>query len=677
MNLVLLGGRSAEKIKEIIQQNMDNVDVTIFSSMGEFVEISNLRSMEVDRVILLQDALLKENDLPKKLQTFNDYFCSWYPASRLITLVKDQNLHNLCKEVFLSPFMAHLCMDRMKSVVVLDLVQQPIDVIKKRYGDDTKTKTTSEVMEEVVDINKENAPSDKEKESKPEPKRKGFLSSLFRKGKDKKNAEISNIPQSTSPAGAVSVDNSEELSGELAGLDEQPQVESISDESYLVGAEIENKPVEDTFGQDNIKISLFQEGTGGVDVGLGVSLKDLDELEKGITSTPSEFDDLDFGGFEEENKGSDNIEVQEGDGFEENKVSDNTEEQYDADFEEDGRDKEEPEFDLDFDQEHEEASLSLDLSAQTARLRELRDSVFSRDINVSLDGVEIPAVSLPEDKELTTVNVEEPSFVDLDKLAETYEERNTKVVEKVVERVVEVEKIVKVGDNKRRYKNGIRVVILTGDRKTGMTRLALNMASHYTKSSRTLFVDFDIHRKGSLLYLGLEKVALEDERVQNGLLLLRSTNTLKHVVYPFSKGGFDCLLSMHGAEFDEKQLYEAQKVLYLQREYQTVIVDCPFENLHYLQDLILYAEVLICTESNLQGVMNTLLGLNKIPDERFLSFVYNNGQYFLSVASDMKEFKTCLTYLSDLFELGETSLDWSKLPIIGTLKDFPKVLEVL
>lgn len=660
MNLVLLGGRSAEKIKEIIQQNMDNVDVTIFSSMGEFVEVSNLRSMEVDRVILLQDAFSKETDLPQKLQTFNDYFCSWYPASRLITLVKDQNLHNLCKEIFLSPFMAHLCMERMKSVVVLDLVQQPIDVIKKRYGDDAKTQITSEVMEEVVSLNKENDSPDKEKEAKPSPKRKGFFSALFRKDKSKKNTEATSLSQGVTVAGIDSVKDSMDKSEVVNEKD----TGSVSDEPYAANTEIEDKPLEDDFGQNDLKISLFREDSGGVDVGFGVSLQDIENLEKSIDSDSSEFDDMDFGGFVEENKVSDNAEGQEDIGV--------------LEIEDKGIETEEDsEFDLGFDQEQEGASFSLDLSAQTARLRELRDSVFSRDINVSLDGVEIPAVSLPEDKELDTVNVEEPSFVDLDKLAETYEERNTKVVEKVVERVVEVEKIVKVGDNKRRYKNGIRVIILTGDRKTGMTRLALNMASHYTKSSRTLFVDFDIHRKGSLLYLGLEKIALEDKRIQNGLLLLRSPNTLKHVVYSFSKGGFDCLLSMHGTEFDEKQLYDAQKVLYLQREYQTVIVDCPFENLHYLQDLILYAEVLICTESNLQGVMNTLLGLSKIQDERFLSFVYNNGQYFLSVDSDMKEFKTCLSYLSDLFELGESPLDWGKLPIIGTLKDFSKVLEVL
>ncbi len=225
-------------------------------------------------------------------------------------------------------------------------------------------------------------------------------------------------------------------------------------------------------------------------------------------------------------------------------------------------------------------------------------------------------------------------------------------------------------------------VVVTGDRKTGITTTAFNLAAKFSmdKKNRVLFVDFDLKTHGSLLFVGLTEIAQEDDRVQNGLYRLTKADHLRTSVYTYIEKStmFDCLLSTYGSEIVITALDLVQKVLLTQTYYTTVVIDCPFEYLSLLQDIVPYAELLICTGSDFKDVLNTVLELDRVTntedlvDVRFPSYVYTNSSYTISEGSIPQDFVTNLAQISDYFGLSEGDYDWSLLPIvggIGALKD--------
>lgn len=231
------------------------------------------------------------------------------------------------------------------------------------------------------------------------------------------------------------------------------------------------------------------------------------------------------------------------------------------------------------------------------------------------------------------------------------------------------------GVHRRGSSAATKFVVVTGDRKTGITSTAFNMAAQFsmTGNNRVLFVDFDLRTHGSLLYVGLEDIAQEEERVQNGLYRLMRSDHLQTSVYSYMEQGilFDCLLSMYGTEIDEKALDMSQKALLTQKDYTTVVIDCPFEFLPFLQDIVPYADILICTESDTKGVLNTVLELDRvtrselITDVRFSSYLFSNSSYAITEGSIPSDFAMNMVQIGEYFGLDEADFDWSTLPVVG------------
>lgn len=575
MNLVLIGGKSSKVIKDIIIQNFDNLSINVYKSMGEFVEITNIRTVSVDRIILLQDALTNADDIETKLLAFNDYICKWFPVARFISIVKEQSMLEMISGIFLSPLMVHICTTGMKPSMLNDLVGQPIEVVKKKYGSAVALGSSSGIVGEIIGGVVDSISEESAKPPQPEQKKKGLFGA-FKKNKElkKKNGATSTVEQ--------------QLPSVVA-----PVVE------------------EDTLQQET-------------------NLNDYD---------PRTVED-----FEEQDDADWNFSV----------------------------------FNMDGES---------DIGVDVANNNLLDMPIF--DSTESIKPVNKPIIQQVEVKD---IDDEALLFDDIDTLTEEYDNKNVKVVEieklveieKVVEveveRVVEVEKVVErvvnIGSTKRNYRNGVRTVIVTGDRKVGVTKTALNMCKHYAKIESTLYVDFDLDRKGSLLYFGLENLIEEEEHVHNGLNYLNNIGVLKNIVYTFPKGGFDCLVSMYGTDFENSKIQSIQQLLASQREYKTLVIDCPMDKLHHLEDLLFYAEVFICTETNLPNVLNTVLGLISTTDnEKLLSLLFNSGHYFITSDGELQEFKENMRYVIDTFSLEDETINWGSIPVIGSLRNFREVLE--
>lgn len=659
MHLVIIGGKSATKIQSLIKMNFDYIDIAIYNTIPDFYSTANVRTMTIDRIFLMQDAITQETT-PDMLGAFNDYLGKHYPSVRIVTLLKEPEIIELVSSIFISPFMVHILAGTIKPKMLNELVEARPDILKKKYGYISTNDDTTDVLGEIVDESQTEQEVSENKENPPTeaPKKRGFFGIFGGKGKKNKQSKKGEAEQKSFEA--LDIDN----------LIKEGVEEEVIEDIEVEGTSKEfNASVEfpDDFEDEDgdIDFSVFE---GNSDLGVGLT----SETEGVQKDEP----DLDFSAFEEDYF----VEPIEEHIVEPIEEAETTEEDY-IEIPKEENTSSDVRFYLDeekVEKSEEESYGEYSNEVNTERLdklNELKDSIFQKGINTDIEDIKTPvkeSISI----NITDVSEETPNFDNLDDISEAYEQENVKIVEKVVETVVE--KVVQVGSKKQTYKNGVRVIIFTGDRKTGVTRAAINASAYFAKISKTLYVDFDTERKGSLLYLGLESIAEEAERVQNGLAHIKTANVLPNVTHTFPKGGFDCLISMHGVEMSDEHLTNVQSILTTQREYKTLIIDCPLENLHYLEDIILYSEVLICVESDLASTLNTIIGLSSCDaSDKFLSFLFNNSHYFLSKDNKQNEFKKNLAYVVDMFSLDEGVLNWGAIPTIGTVQEFKGILEKL
>lgn len=776
LNLTLIGDKAVSKIKPIIEDHFDNVKISVFHTIQDFCETADMRTIQVDRIILLQDAFQGKPNA-NLLTSFNDYLGKHFPAIRLISLLNDVDSLELFSSIFISPNMVHIKASSMKPRTIYDLVEQSIDTNRKKYGyvsENTVDDTLSEIVEDDFEGDDDTFTSEPLQQN---TKKSRGIFSIFGKGKKKdKSKRGKNNPadqqrnEDLALTGGIPVyqpdfDSNDDFKGgnfgfpssenqnqredqefdDLEEMDSWATDSSFGDEiepdvdftmfdghvnvghsnpqpthdSYEIEEEGEEELLQDSddlfdsesfddfdFGDSNDTFEEVEEG-----ISFDISLDDIDEdVETDTYSTTTDFDsESDFPAFSQDEE--DGFQLPSYEETDEDFLLPDEEESDFNTFEEDSpegvddslgfgtfnnsEDEEEelvftePEFDtgLDLeledvdDQQYEEEQPPIvipDLKQQREKFDDVKRDVLSKGVDTTIPDYATPQLPTT-DFDIQDVTTDLPEFSDLEDLEQQYNDKNIKVVE--VERIVErvVEKPIRTGGtgvSKKVYPTGVRTIIFTGDRKSGVTRTALQSAMFFGKTERTLFVDFDVKRKGSLLFYGIDNIIQEHDNVQNGLLNLKSTSMLKHVVYNFVKGGFDALISLYGETHEKEDLIRTQRILSTQKDYSTVIIDCPLENLHLLEDILLYSEIVICMESDLQSTVNTVMGLAEAyeEDSKLAIFLYNNAKYLLTANPDPKKFRENLDYVSEIFSLDEEETDWSLTPILGTSRDLAKIL---
>jgi hypothetical protein len=765
MHLVIIGGKAAGKMSEILKANIDPLKVTIFPTIENFVEVSGVRSIDIDRFLLLQHGSSSDEGTEKQLRAFSDYIDKHYPASKLVCIVRDKSSLELFTNIFLSPLMVTVHTTKMQPLLLSKLVRLSPEEIKKQYPDlvmeaygnslDEEVYTSTE-SKEVQPVGVQPVTADQRK------KKKGFLS-LFGGKKPKKKTSIP-APEASAlnPSGFTALNLDKPVPVEGSDAEEQESLDGSEkgnlgehhsdtgwDEPFDDSQDLSllGFPDSDEDQKNDMQFSWFGDGSTFPNSGAITGFQHTeykDSAESSFDSANSILGDVGF-----EIPDAFKAKKYEGDGTEEHDTKgtfpededpfarneyveneDETTQETETTFDsvrnfdissEESESLTSEDVDISdnevYDDEpydggapnpdtlHHETGLgihledesnlntaseeSFDYGNKQSHLTELRESVFSR--GISLPTIhDIPALVRTEMPEIQAV--EEEVIIFHGDLEKEYEDQTARVVEKVVnvpverivekvievERIVEVQKVVNIGSNRPKYKNGVRTIIVTGDRKTGATKTAINMAAHYAKEHETLYVDFDLVRKGSLLYLGIEQVVSAEDHVQNGLFTLNNLNSLPNVVYYSSKGGFSCLLSSFGEEVKEEKLANVVSILAVQREYKTMIIDCPFENLHLLSDIILYSEVIACVTAEPSCALNTIIALSDIDvDTRVSTALANNSQYLLTRGS-RDDFKQSMSYFQDLFSLDEgEEYDWTKLNLLGTMENFDKVLEAI
>ncbi len=260
----------------------------------------------------------------------------------------------------------------------------------------------------------------------------------------------------------------------------------------------------------------------------------------------------------------------------------------------------------------------------------------------------------------------------LDSMMDAYEESTKKVREVIIEKKVPIHIPVNVQSSNSKFMSvkGVKIMVVLSDRRAGATKFSLNLANAVGTKSRVLYIDLDLVRHGSLNYLGIDNVLSSSETVQYGLANIKTTTQIPYLVYTYGKGKFDSLISLFGVSVSDEQVGVVEDIIRKQNVYDTIIIDCPIENVHKLNGLMRVYNFLICCEDNLSGITNTvtMLSIMTKDDDQLLS-IYERSHFIVSGSMDISKFEDNLYEVVDLFDLETEGIDWTKTEILGNIND--------
>ena len=211
------------------------------------------------------------------------------------------------------------------------------------------------------------------------------------------------------------------------------------------------------------------------------------------------------------------------------------------------------------------------------------------------------------------------------------------------------------------------VLIVTGDRGTGVTSTCLSIASFFCKKTPVLYFDCDTHTHGVLSYINYEEFRNFEPTKMSGTKICKSSKVFDNCVCKFDDN-FDIISSDYSIDVTPEELtvtasVVAEKVV----DYGLVIVDCPAENLHCISDLLISGNTIVCIDSSKRGFMNMLCALeaSTLP-LRYKKLMVNKGIMFLTKYNKNIDIKRIVAYVKSIYE--PEGVDWMSmhsLPFMG------------
>lgn len=211
------------------------------------------------------------------------------------------------------------------------------------------------------------------------------------------------------------------------------------------------------------------------------------------------------------------------------------------------------------------------------------------------------------------------------------------------------------------------VLIVTGDRGTGITSTCLSIASFFCKSTSVLYFDCDTHTHGVLSYINYEEFRNFEPTKMSGTKICKSSKVFDNCVCKFDDN-FDILSSDYSVDVAPEELtctasVVAEKVV----DYGLVIVDCPAENLHCISDLLISGNTIVCIDASKRGFMNMLCALESSTlSLRYKKLMVNKGIMFLTKYNKNIDVKRIVAYVKSIYE--PEGVDWlamHSLPFMG------------
>lgn len=680
MNLVSIGS-IGKAVASIAYDVFNDIQVLSYEDLGAFLNAINMHTIDIHRMIISENAFDEETVTDEMIDSFVNIIQVSYPAMKLITVSKRADMTEYFAELLLGIDYVHMCVGggnfKTTHKFIEDLISLPTAEIKAKYKNIIYNKeikvNKEEVDMEILDdsilespVKNEDIPGYVVNKNANKPQKRSLFDRIIGRG-----------PKQTT-------NNSVVMNGDMPQIGQGFGVSEFNDDTVNPFENIQNSdsdfevfdPEESNLGLgvDNIEIPERPETNFGLDdmpvdeenqqMGLSDDFDDMDSLKEsddGFSVPPVEV-------MEEEPVIEDDGEIFSESTQEEieEQVEENTEENSDN-FNVFGSHEVEEEGQVE-NESFVPVPIPMDISA-------IKDKIENTQLDLDIEN--IPSIPTVPTVPLDVVNGEEQGIdgfgEDFDALMEKYEDSNRKVVEKQVV----VKEYVNVNSNYRfRNKNGTRILIMVGDRRVGTTKLSLNLCAKFAKNEKVLYVDFDRYRHGSLGYLDIENIMDEPEHISDGLTHYKGSKMLNNVVHFYNKGGFYTLTSMYGSDVTDEQLMMVEKLLLGQKEFKTIVIDCPVENLYILNEILRGGNVIICAEDDKIGVLNLLTALSMYcADEKQLANVYEKSYFVVGRKNDIGKFSSELADAVDLFDMDEAGFDWNKVEVLGNIKNIAELVE--
>lgn len=202
-----------------------------------------------------------------------------------------------------------------------------------------------------------------------------------------------------------------------------------------------------------------------------------------------------------------------------------------------------------------------------------------------------------------------------------------------------------------------KVIIVTGDRGSGVTITAYSIAKEFAKKVPVLYFDCDIDRHGLLSYIDYEFFRTFDNSMIEGIKRCRDSSIFMNCIVNYDVN-FDLLTSDYSCDADDESVRMAHNIVAENvMNYGVVVVDCPVSKLHLIQDLIFIGNTIVCMESSKRGVMNMLCGLEDSPLElRYKRCICSKGIILATKINKRIKSDRVLRYADSIF--ASNGVDW-------------------
>ena len=202
-----------------------------------------------------------------------------------------------------------------------------------------------------------------------------------------------------------------------------------------------------------------------------------------------------------------------------------------------------------------------------------------------------------------------------------------------------------------------KIIIVTGDRGSGVTSLALSVAELFSKSVNVLYFDCDTDNHGLLSYIDYEEFLNFDDSQRKGVKLCKNVAAFNNCALSYNTN-LDILTTGYDVEVSDEEIETAQSVVAeVCNRYDVVVADVPLSKLSLFQDLVIASTVLLTVEASKRGFMNTLCQLesSKLP-VRYKRNVAGKGTIVLTKAADNFNVKALRKAVSAIVDVED--IDW-------------------
>lgn len=639
---LILGNKQGAVVKPRLQGIKDNLNIDCFDDIPSFIDMALKRNAIYDRILVLST---KVNTTT--LRDLNNYWSATSKDTEVVMLSKtgvDEDKAKDFLDVFMTPVACVMLVASTPVSTIAEGVLRPVAELNNDYGikdflnmeieDDVYTPEEPKPVEQPkVQQSTQQQTQQVQSQaqiSKKSEKKKGFFSSLFGSRKSQPQQQVQQQPEPQSVQQVVS---------------QEPVQNTNYDDSVVIQQE--------QFVQPDYQDQSQYEQSENFEQNMNTGFTD-ESSPQSYEDAPANIED-DFADFQADLSGevvsraedtaiieeslSQTQQVDVSSTTENSQTSEPTQSSF-------GSKSFEPEFE-------ENIPVKNDFEPEQV---EIDDDFGSEDLDYGSDQEEIH-YSVTNQSEIDE-DVSDMG-VALDEEQYRQQTEQPKVIKQVITK--EVIRNVNTG-NKFVALNGVRqgrlkkVVIVTGDRGSGITSTALNIARTLAKNVDVLYFDCDIDNHGLLNYIDYANFKNYEQSHMNGVKMCKSTQAFSKCMISWEEN-FYMLTTDFSCECSNEDLERASEVVAENvDEFGVVVVDCPVDKLPYIKDLVLTGLGVICVEGSRRGFMNMLCQFesNKL-QTRYKRTLVSHGIMLVTKCNKHLDLKRLVNYIKAIYEPDEVN----------------------